>query len=147
MWIPLLCRNASWQPNDGPALALSSPLKKWYPRDFDPLGARARGAFSAHEDFFNGLLAAFLEDGSEALELTSTLKGPEDVFVSYRTKEGIEVKFGAGDAWLWKAVFVSSQTSGWLLRSLTSLCPVCFGAGINEDEVCALCCGIGWGPT
>ena len=34
------------------------PLKKWYPRDFDRLGAFARGDFSLHEDFFNGLLSA-----------------------------------------------------------------------------------------
>ena len=56
-------------------------MKKWYPRDFDPLGARARGAFSAHEDFFNGLL------GFAYLPATLAVSGPEYVHTRGPTRD------------------------------------------------------------
>jgi hypothetical protein len=38
-----------------------------------------------------------------------------------------------------------AQPGGWLLTAFDAECPVCFGAGINNDCVCDLCFGVGWG--
>ena len=45
---------------------------------------------------------------------------------------------------LHRAKFRSNNHS-YLLLSLTFECPICFGEGINCDEDCIICGGIGWG--
>jgi hypothetical protein len=40
---------------------------------------------------------------------------------------------------------LSAQSDGWLLTAFDAECPVCFGTGINNDCICDLCFGVGWG--
>lgn len=38
-----------------------------------------------------------------------------------------------------------AQSDDWLLTALDAECPVCFGTGINNNCICDLCFGVGWG--
>lgn len=37
------------------------------------------------------------------------------------------------------------QAGRWALTGFDAECPVCFGAGVNNDCICDLCFGVGWG--
>lgn len=37
------------------------------------------------------------------------------------------------------------RSGKWVVTYFESECPVCFGSGINESQICSLCFGIGWG--
>ncbi len=37
------------------------------------------------------------------------------------------------------------QNSIWVLTFFEEQCPVCFGLGVNNDCICDLCFGVGWG--
>jgi hypothetical protein len=44
-----------------------------------------------------------------------------------------------------RATFVDVGANEWRLQSLKFQCPVCFGSGTNDGEVCIVCNGAGWG--
>jgi hypothetical protein len=37
------------------------------------------------------------------------------------------------------------QSARWVLASFDQQCPVCFGSGVNDNRICDLCFGEGWG--
>jgi len=58
------------------------------------------------------------------------------------------VEFRDADGTLQRAVFRQSTEDGkWRMRSLKFQCPVCFGTGSNDGDICIGCDGSGWGAA
>lgn len=37
------------------------------------------------------------------------------------------------------------QGDQWVITLFSQQCPVCFGSGVNDEQICDLCFGVGWG--
>ena len=56
---------------------------------------------------------------------------------------GVNVDFQDETGYEHRAHFTAGETGS--LQWLKFQCPGCFGTGINNEEVCTLCDGLGWG--
>lgn len=77
----------------------------------------------------------FLDEVEEVLRILK-VEEPEDGVVDIDFQDKI------GDPH--RAHFLGGQTSP-LLQWLKFECPGCFGTGVNNNETCILCDGLGWG--
>ena len=59
----------------------------------------------------------------------------------------VSIQFADLDGSLQKAIFVREHGHDWLLKSLKFQCPVCFGTGKNDGQICSMCGGLGWGVS
>lgn len=92
-------------------------------------------------------LRPMLANGFSEVDLLQRLLGPGEISATRESPGRVEIEFYDSERWLQKAVFVDVGNSAFKLLSLTFQCPVCFGTGENDGEVCGGCSGSGWGAT
>lgn len=61
------------------------------------------------------------------------------------TRDQAAIEFENSDHEPFKATFKFESDHQWKLVALLPQCPMCFGAGTNDNERCELCGGQGWG--
>lgn len=96
---------------------------------------------------YKSRLQPMLADSFCELDLLHRLLGPCEISTTRESPGRVEIEFYDSERWLQKAVFVGERDSTFKLFSLKAQCPVCFGSGENDGEMCGGCSGSGWGAS